>query len=129
MEITGGELWEFVRQETEEGRKVKIRVNSGSMRPFLRIGEEVLLERPTRPLRRGDVALARIAGGGTVLHAVTRISGDNITLRGSANYHARETCRPEDVAAVMVHPPRLLRYWPERAWLRIIATKLYFVNL
>lgn len=125
LNLTAEELWHFIRKETEEGRSVRITVNSGSMRPFLRQGQEVILQAPPRPIRRGDVVLARTDDGRVLLHAVAGSDGGVLTLRGTANLYVKETCRIENVAAVLTNPSPLIRIWPFSAPLRWILLKLF----
>lgn len=70
---------------------VTLRVQGGSMRPFLREGDTVRLV-PFVPerLRRWDIVLAHTAFG-ILLHRVVRIRNNRILLAGDANRRLEET--------------------------------------
>lgn len=80
-----------------EGRKVKLRAKGGSMRPFIRGGEDILVLAPPTRLRTGDVVLARRGADEYVLHRIVRMTAGRIVLAGDANLYLREECRPEDI--------------------------------
>lgn len=70
------------------------------MRPFIQNWNDCVELHPLPPvLRKGDVVLARTSKGYYVLHRVTAISPDLLTLEGDGNIGLRETCRPSDVLA------------------------------
>lgn len=80
-----------------DGRKVKLRAKGGSMRPFIRGDEDILVLGPPTRLRRGDVVLARRGADEYVLHRIVRMTAGRIVLAGDANLYQREECRPEDI--------------------------------
>lgn len=80
-----------------EGRKVKLRAKGGSMRPFIRGGEDILVLGPPMRLRRGDIVLARRGADEYVLHRIVRMTAGRIVLAGDANLYLREECRSEDI--------------------------------
>ena len=83
-----------------EGKTVVLPVRGNSMRPFIQNGNDCVELHPLPPvLRKGDVVLARTSKGYYVLHRVTVISPDLLTLEGDGNIGLRETCRPSDVLA------------------------------
>lgn len=125
MKISDEDLWDFVLGETERGHGVRLTVNSGSMRPFLHPGEDILLTGLTRRIRKGDIVLARTEQRGNVLHAVKEIKGDEITLQGTANLYACETCSTQDVAAIVADSPKFIRLWPSGPFLRRVLLKIF----
>jgi hypothetical protein len=74
-----------------EGREVLFTPSGVSMRPFIEGGRDsVVLRRPSAPIRRGDILLARSVrqdGSETyVLHRVLRVEKDGtVVLQGDGN--------------------------------------------
>lgn len=100
MKKSTQELMPEVRRLIREGKTVVLPVRGNSMRPFIQNGNDCVELHPLPPvLRKGDVVLARTSKGYYVLHRVTAISPDLLTLEGDGNIGLRETCRPSDVLA------------------------------
>ena len=97
------------------GCAVSLAPRGASMEPFIRDGEEVRVE-PLRGLPRlGEVALARVAGGGVVLHRVVgRTAAGLLVLRGDAQETADAPVARADVLgrAVAVGGRRRLHLRP-----------------
>ena len=100
MKKSTQELMPEVGRLIQEGKTVVLPVRGNSMRPFIQNGNDCVELHPLPPvLRKGDVVLARTNKGYYVLHRVTAISPDLLTLEGDGNIGLRETCRPSDVLA------------------------------
>ena len=100
MKKSTQELMPEVERLIREGKTVVLPVRGNSMRPFIQNGNDCVELHPLPPvLRKGDVVLARTSKGYYVLHRVTAISPDLLTLEGDGNIGLRETCRPSDVLA------------------------------
>ena len=100
MKKSTQELMPEVGRLIREGKTVVLPVRGNSMRPFIQNGNDCVELHPLPPvLRKGDVVLARTSKGYDVLHRVTAISPDLLTLEGDGNIGLRETCRPSDVLA------------------------------
>ena len=100
MKKSTQELMPEVGRLIREGKTVVLPVRGNSMRPFIQNGNDCVELHPLPPvLRKGDVVLARTSKGYYVLHRVTAISPDLLTLEGDGNIGIRETCRPSDVLA------------------------------
>ena len=100
MKKSTQELMPEVGRLIREGKTVMLPVRGNSMRPFIQNGNDCVELHPLPPvLRKGDVVLARTSKGYYVLHRVTAISPDLLTLEGDGNIGLRETCRPSDVLA------------------------------
>ena len=98
MKKSTQELMPEVGRLIREGKTVVLPVRGNSMRPFIQNGNDCVELHPLPPvLRKGDVVLARTSKGYYVLHRVTAISPDLLTLEGDGNIGFRETCRPSDV--------------------------------
>ena len=100
MKKSTQELMPEVGRLIREGKTVVLPVRGNSVRPFIQNGNDCVELHPLPPvLRKGDVVLARTSKGYYVLHRVTAISPDLLTLEGDGNIGLRETCRPSDVLA------------------------------
>ena len=100
MKKSTQELMPEVGRLIREGKTVVLPVRGNSMRPFIQNGNDCVELHPLPPvLRKGDVVLARTSKGYYVLHRVTAISPDLLTLEGDGNIGLRETCRPSDILA------------------------------
>ena len=91
-----------------EGREVLFTPSGVSMRPFIEGGRDsVVLRRPSAPIRRGDILLARYVrpdGSETyVLHRVLRLEKDGtVVLQGDGNLQGEERIRPENVLGIVI---------------------------
>jgi hypothetical protein len=91
-----------------EGREVLFTPSGVSMRPFIEGGRDsVVLRRPSAPIRRGDILLARCVrqdGSETyVLHLVLRVEKDGtVVLQGDGNLLGEERIRPENVLGIVI---------------------------
>ncbi len=81
------------------GERVQLTINSGSMRPFLRVGDVVELGQVTASeLRRGDVVLFRY-NNQHIVHRIRRVKGNRLVIRGDGVYRRTELVVRGDVAA------------------------------
>lgn len=117
----------------EEAEAVPLVISGSSMTPFLVHGrDKVLLSKPRRPLKKGDMILYRRAGGAYVLHRICRAEGDSYTLVGDAQTTLEPGIRREQVLALVTAVERkgkLLRagsfWWEffEKIWIRVIPLR------
>lgn len=79
------------------GQSVTIPVKGFSMLPFIR-GEKdlVVLRKPDRPYREGDIVLFR-CGGRYVMHRIISIGEDKVVIRGDGVPKNTETVTPSDI--------------------------------
>jgi hypothetical protein len=85
----------------EEGHTVTLRLRGFSMRPFLEDNrDKALMQKATNP-KVGDPVLAEIGDKHYVLHRITRIEGDRVTLRGDGNIGV-EICRLKDIKGAVI---------------------------
>lgn len=111
--IANSELLGEICALLTEGKRVKIRAKGDSMHPFIRGDEDIIVLAPVpEKLRKGDIVLARIAGGDYVIHRIVNKSADRLVLAGDGNLFRRETCRLRDVGGIAV---ALIRNCGERS--------------
>lgn len=93
-------LFEQVLSYLRQGKGVFIPIKGGSMRPFLREGDKVLLKSiDPNALSRGMIVLAKMDGK-WLLHRVVRLGEGHVSLAGDANVAIHETIVYSDIKAV-----------------------------
>ena len=91
-----------VKAMLAEGRDVVIPTKGNSMLPFIRGERDSVTLRKLDTLEVGDIVLAEIRGGVYVLHRVSALDGDEVTLKGDGNRIGFEHCRRRDIAGTAV---------------------------
>ena len=90
-----------VKALLEAQKKVAIYVRGGSMRPFLRDGDKVvLIPANIRNVKEGMIVLAQTSLG-TVLHRVVSINSERVLLRGDANLCQLEQANIENIWGIV----------------------------
>jgi hypothetical protein len=101
VQFSNAEFLPKVVEMINEGHTVTLRLRGVSMRPFLEDNrDKALLTKPISP-KKGDPVLAEVEPRHYVLHRITDIHGDNITLRGDGNL-AYEHCKMENIVAGVI---------------------------
>lgn len=101
MEKENDILLPEIQRLLETGHQVQFTPRGVSMRPYIEGGQDsVLLEYPTRPLRAGDIVLAK-CGRTYLLHRIISCSGEQIILRGDGNLYGTESCSRQDVLGIV----------------------------
>ena len=117
-----------------DGTPLPLPVTGSSMLPFLSPGRDsVLLARPNRRLRRGDMALYRREGGGYVLHRIVACQRDGgFAMAGDAQQLVERGIRRDQIVAVVCAAVRKGRcqgpgcFWWEffaRVWPRVLPLR------
>lgn len=127
---------------TEEGNAVSTVVTGGSMLPFLSSNRDfVILEKPDRPLRKGDVVLFKRSSGDFVLHRIRYIHGCEFFLIGDSQTATEGPIKAEQILALATGVKRkgkLLtpksftwkffeKVWPHLIFLRPVIFKIVHI--
>jgi|SRR5690606_27895814 len=100
IHIENNLLFEQVLSYLQQGKGVFIPIKGGSMRPFLREGDKVLLKSiDPNALSRGMIVLAKMDGR-WLLHRVVRMDQKIVSLAGDANVAIHEMVAYSDIMAV-----------------------------
>ncbi len=92
-------FFEQVKPILKEGKPVQITVVGGSMRPFLKPGERIILKPiQERDLKIGHIVLADTKSG-YVMHRIIRIKNNLIWMAGDGNLVQIEQIWKEEVFA------------------------------
>jgi hypothetical protein len=103
MMITDKLIIEEASRLANEGVCVTLPVNGQSMLPFIIGGKEsVILQKP-EALEVRHVVLAWVDGTHYVVHRITQIDGEAVTLMGDGNLVGVEHCLLSDVRALATH--------------------------
>ncbi len=81
--VDTNEYVSVLRELTEQGHEVSIRISGSSMAPFLCHGrDDAWFKKPDRPLKKGDIVFYQRDNGQFVLHRIGRIKGQEYYLVG-----------------------------------------------
>ena len=90
----------MLRELTDAGHEVRLRIAGNSMLPFLRDGRDsVFFRRPDSPLRPGDIVFYQRPTGQYVLHRICRIRGGKLFFAGDAQNVLEGPAEPSEVFA------------------------------
>lgn len=123
----------------ETTERVPLLISGSSMTPFLvHCRDMVYLSPPTRPLRRGDMALYRRDNGAYVLHRVVRQEPEGYCMVGDAQTQLEHGIRPDQIRGVVVEVERKGRrqgpgsFWWEffaKVWIRVIPLRPHLMKI
>lgn len=101
--VDGSAYLPIVIDMAAEGYQQALTVTGSSMTPFLVHGrDQILFQRPDRPLKRGDMAFFRRRSGACVMHRVCRVDQNgNYYMVGDAQRAVEGPIAPEQVFAVV----------------------------
>ena len=127
-----------LRELTEQGREVRLPIAGGSMVPFLvHNRDSVLLRKPDRPLKVGDIVLYQRRDGRYVLHRIRRIRQEGYYLIGDAQRETEGPLDREQIFALVIGACRKGRqigpgdFWWEffaRVWIRMVPLRRFFIR-
>ena len=129
----------MLRQLTEEGREVSMRIVGSSMSPFLIHGrDDICFRRPDSPLKKGDMVFFQRRNGQFVMHRICRVRPEGLYLIGDAQ---TEIEGPVDPSQVFARVTRVIRkgkiltpgmFWWEffaKVWLHLIPLRPWLMKL
>lgn len=135
------DFFELVLRDLSSGRRVTLRATGWSMLPMIWHQRDTLTlgALADDSIRVGNILLVRLSEQRYVIHRLTKIEGETLTLRGDGNPYQIERCRPDEVLAELVaieRNGRILtkamprwrlfeRFWPKRPWVRRVLLRLY----
>lgn len=100
--IANEDLLPEVAKMLAEGLIVTLPVKGNSMLPFIMGGQDsVILHKPSGPLEKWEIVLARTNAGAYVLHRIIACNEKDIILMGDGNLHGKEICSRKNVFGVV----------------------------
>ncbi len=122
-----------LRELTDQGETVSLRIAGNSMSPFLVHGRDwICFEKPTRPLARGDMVLYERLNGQFVMHRICRVDQGEYYLIGDAQREIEGPIQREQIFGLVTKVQRKGRwiqagdFWWEffaRVWIRVIPMR------
>lgn len=97
--INNDTLFPVIIKYIEEGKIVMINASGNSMRPFIKNGEKVVLEKSLK-YEIDNIVLAHLPNGKYVLHRIYSRSGNIVTLMGDGNIQGEEYCPFDSLKAI-----------------------------
>ena len=137
--INNDEFFGRVLEHLDRGQSVTIPVKGFSMLPFIR-GEKdlVVLERPSRPYRVGDIVLFRYAGR-YVMHRILSIDGQSVVIMGDGVLENTEKVTPEDIYGRVTEiqrsgrrkldPDSRFQTFRSRTWRKLLPVRRYLLYI
>lgn len=118
-----------VRELTEAGNEVAVRIAGCSMVPFLADGRDsVCLAKPHSPLKRGDIVCYRRLDGSFVLHRICKVRPEGYYIVGDGQQELEGPVARDQIFARVVRVNRKGRWIGEKqfcwrffagTWLRL----------
>lgn len=137
--VDTGTLLEEYRTLLEAVDTLPLLISGNSMTPFLVHGRDtVYLTKPSRPLKRGDIALYRRKSGAYILHRICAVHGDTFSMVGDAQTGIEHGISREQIFAVACSAERKGRcqepgcFWWDffaKFWVRVIPARPVLMRL
>ena len=128
----------MLRELTEEGREVSMRISGSSMSPFLiHERDSICFRKPDRDLKKGDMVFYRRSTGQYVMHRICRVHPDGYDLIGDAQYEIERGIRREQIFGLVTSVQRKGKWirpgdfwWEffEHVWLHLIPFRRILVK-
>ena len=123
----------------EEGATLTLPVQGSSMAPFLVDQRDtVQIEKPTAPLKTGDIVLYQRANGTYILHRICAVQEYSYTLIGDAHTFRESGIKEHQIFGIVVNAQRKGitqhpgSFWWEffaRIWVRIIPLRPFLLRM
>lgn len=96
-----------LREMTEAGKEVTVKVFGSSMVPFLGDArDEVLIKKPDRPLKVGDIVFFQRDGGRFILHRIWKIKPEGYYIVGDSQVEIEGPVRRDQIFAIVIQTKR-----------------------
>lgn len=128
-----------LRELTEAGQEVSMRISGNSMSPFLIHGRDsICFRKPDRPLKAGDMVFFQRLSGQFVMHRVCKVRPEGYYIIGDAQQVIEGPVQREQIFALINKVNRKGKwigpgdFWWEffaHVWLNVIPLRRIFVKL
>ena len=122
-----------LRELTEAGNEVTVKVFGSSMVPFLGDGrDEVLIKKPDRTLKAGDVVFYQRDNGRFILHRIWKVKPEGYYIVGDSQDIIEGPVRADQIFAVVIKAKRKGQWvgpgdfrWEffEHVWLHMVPVR------
>ncbi len=127
-----------LRELTEAGQVVNVKVFGGSMVPFLGDGrDEVLIKKPDRDLQVGDVVFFQRDNGRFILHRIWKKRPEGYYIVGDSQQEIEGPIRDEQIFALVIKAKRKGKWvgpgdfwWEffEKVWIHMIPFRRWLIK-
>jgi hypothetical protein len=127
-----------LRELTEAGQEVSVRIFGSSMVPFLGDGrDEVLIKKPDRELKVGDVVFFQRDSGRYILHRIWKIKPEGYYIVGDSQEEIEGPVRQEQIFAYVTRARRKGKWvgpgnfwWEffEHVWIYMVPVRRVFIR-
>ena len=101
-QVSLAEMWPFMEEQINSGKKVRFGPKGTSMLPMIRQGiDSVVLKKAPKTLKKYDLPLFRRKDGQFVLHRVVSIRSDGYVMCGDNQYSREYGVKKEDILAIV----------------------------
>ena len=128
-----------LRELTEAGQEVSMRISGNSMSPFLIHGRDsICFRKPDRPLKAGDMVFFQRLSGQFVMHRICKVRPEGYYIIGDAQQVIEGPVQREQIFALINKVNRKGKwigpgdFWWEffaHVWLNVIPLRRIFVKL
>lgn len=128
-----------LRELTEAGQEVSMRISGNSMSPFLIHGRDsICFRKPDRPLKAGDMVFFQRLSGQFVMHRICKVRPEGYYIIGDAQQVIEGPVQREQIFALINKVNRKGKwigpgdFWWEffaHVWLNVIPLRRTFVKL
>lgn len=121
--IDTGEYVSVLRELTEAGQQVSMRIAGSSMSPFLVHGRDYIrFQKPVQPLKRGDMVFYQRKNGQFVMHRILRAGPEGYDIVGDAQQQVEGPIRRDQIFAIITQVQRKGKWiGPEDFWWKFFS--------
>ena len=127
-----------LRELTEAGQEVNVKIFGGSMVPFLGDGrDEVLMKKPDRMLKVGDIVFFERDNGSFILHRIIKKKQEGYYIAGDSQQEIEGPIKENQIFAVVTKAKRKGKWigpgnfcWEffEHVWIRMIPFRRILIK-
>jgi len=137
--IETNEYVSILRELTEEGKEVSMRIAGNSMLPFLVHERDVIyFKKPDRVLRKGDMVFFQRPNGEFVMHRIWRINNEGYYMAGDAQRWIEGPVKENQIFAIItkvcrkgtwIGPGDFWWEFYEHMWLGLLPVRPYLMRI
>jgi hypothetical protein len=116
LQVPNALLFEKAKTYLSQGKSITLKVRGRSMRIFIEGDRDLAVIEPPTPhlVTKGAIALAEVSPDHYVLHRITKINNNKVTLQGDGNVNIVEHCSLENVIGIATTFYRKGRTTPDK---------------
>lgn len=122
-----------LRELTEQGKEVSIRIAGDSMAPFMYHGRDFInFKKPDRKLRKGDMVFYQRTSGQFIMHRIWKVKPEGYYIVGDAQSDIEGPVQEEQIFGLITKVKRKGRWigpddfwWKifEKIWIRMVPLR------